>query len=66
MTGKPLAMRQAEAAESGRRAAGYCGLEHPEGNAWCSRPPAHPGRRHVDHYNGRQTVGDAVGTEWSE
>jgi hypothetical protein len=59
-------MRKAEATESGWRAAGYCGLEHPEGKAWCSKPPNHAGRRHVDYYNGRKSLGDATGTEWDE
>ncbi|GGY73003.1 hypothetical protein ACWDE9_35610 [Streptomyces olivaceoviridis] len=68
MTGerKSLEARRAEAAESGYRAAGYCGLLHPEGKARCTSPPYHPGRRHVDYYNGRQSLGDVTGTEWVE
>lgn len=67
MTGKrkDLATRMAEAALSGARAAGYCGLTHPDGRASCTRPP-HEDDRHVDFYNGRKTVTDASGTEWTE
>ncbi|MFF8910149.1 hypothetical protein [Streptomyces olivaceoviridis] len=68
MTGerKSLEARRAEAAESGYRAAGYCGLLHPDGKARCTRPPDHPGRRHMDYYTGRKSLVDVIGTEWSE
>ena len=62
---KDLATRMAEAATSGHRAAGYCGLEHPSGRAACTRTPGHDGP-HCDYYNGRESVTDASGTEWSE
>ncbi|MEU8968195.1 hypothetical protein AB0D11_02770 [Streptomyces monashensis] len=62
---KDLPTRRAEAATSGARAAGYCGLEHPDGGASCTRSP-HTDKRHVDYYNGRKSVTDASGTEWSE
>lgn len=62
---KDLATRQAEATRSGNRAAGYCGLVHPDGGASCTRQP-HSDRRHVDYYNGRQSLADASGTEWFE
>ena len=60
-----LATRMTEAARSGARAAGYCGLEHPNGGASCTRSP-HTDNRHVDYYNGRKAPTDAYGTEWHE
>lgn len=62
---KDLATRQLEAARSASRAAGYCGLEHPNGGASCTRPPGHGGP-HRDFYNGRKSITDAYGHEWSE
>ncbi|WP_179023774.1 hypothetical protein [Streptomyces sp. IMTB 2501] len=52
-------------AQSGARAAGYCGLEHPRGGASCTRSP-HDDKWRVDYYNDRKSVTDASGTEWFE
>jgi hypothetical protein len=62
---KDRATRMAEAAQSGHRAAGYCGLAHPSGRASCTRTPGHDGP-HRDYYNGRKSITDASGTEWTE
>ena len=62
---KDLATRKAEAVQSGARAAGYCALVHPDGGAFCTRPP-HDDLEHVDFYNGRKQITDARGTEWVE
>ncbi|MGW2957806.1 hypothetical protein ACWDGI_04860 [Streptomyces sp. NPDC001220] len=62
---KSLATREAEAAKSGARAAGYCALVHPDGGASCTRRP-HDDHRHMDYYNGRKKLGDAHGIEWVE
>lgn len=45
------------------RAAGYCGVEHPNGRAHCTRSPGHVGD-HVDYYSGRKTITDTEGTRW--
>ncbi|MFI0808620.1 hypothetical protein [Streptomyces echinatus] len=62
---KDYATRKAEAAQSARRTAGYCGLDHQDGKAFCTRQP-HTDRRHEDYYTGRQSITDAVGTVWFE
>jgi len=62
---KDLATRKAEAIRSAARAAGYCGLVHPDGGASCTRPP-HADRQHVDYYNGRPNITAASGTRWTE
>ncbi|ARP71395.1 hypothetical protein LK07_18320 [Streptomyces pluripotens] len=64
-TRKDLATRWAEAAQSGARAAGYCALEHHSGRASCTRTPGHDGP-HRDYYNGRTSITDVPGTQWSE
>ncbi|GAA3124961.1 hypothetical protein GCM10017687_44040 [Streptomyces echinatus] len=62
---KDYATRRAEAAQSARRAAGYCGLKHQNGKAWCTRRP-HADRRHEDYYTGRHSITDTTGTVWFE
>jgi hypothetical protein len=57
--------RKAQALRSAARAAGYCGLAHPNGGASCTRPP-HADREHVDYYNGRPSLASASGTRWTE
>ncbi|MFF7067284.1 hypothetical protein [Streptomyces pseudovenezuelae] len=65
MTAPSAEMRKAQALRSAARAAGYCGLVHPDGGASCTRPP-HADRQHVDYYNGRPTLASASGTRWTE
>lgn len=57
--------RKSQALRSAARAAGYCGLVHPDGGASCTRPP-HTDRQHVDYYNGRTNLAAASGTSWTE
>jgi len=64
MASNPRA-RAERAAQSGGRAAGYCWLEHPSGNAFCTRQP-HTDDRHVDHYTGRPSVRATAGVTWRE
>jgi hypothetical protein len=61
VTAPSIETRKAEAVRSAARAAGYCGLVHPDGGASCNRPP-HTDRQHVDYYNGRPNLAAAKGT----
>ncbi|MFC8432270.1 hypothetical protein [Streptomyces sp. NPDC057253] len=66
MTARPAeSQSQATRIRAGARAAGYCGLVHPDGSASCTRPP-HSDRDHVDYYNGRPSLAAVSGTRWTE
>ncbi|MYY00167.1 hypothetical protein GT045_36620 [Streptomyces sp. SID486] len=62
---RSLAERKVAAAQSARRAVGYCGLRHPHSNAFCTRRP-HIDTGHEDYYTGRQSITDTTGTGWTE
>ncbi|MFF4752636.1 hypothetical protein ACWD5R_11530 [Streptomyces sp. NPDC002514] len=59
------AERMTRAAQSAGRAAGYCYLEHPLGNRFCTRRP-HTDSLHIDYYRGRESAADTQGISWCE